>query len=126
MHYRQERHIFYAIVKCSSVALGIKRMLEDRGVNITVRVSTDASAAKGITARRGAGKIRRIEVSQLWVQDKARKSEVIMRKVSTKENIADSLTKHVTQDVLNYHLAATGQQPISGGHELAPESANTN
>ena len=70
---------------------------------------TDASAAKGITARRGAGKIRRIEDSQLWIQDKVRKGEIMMRKVDTTENLADALTKHVTAEELNYHSANMGQ-----------------
>ena len=46
---------FYALVKCGSVAIGIRNMLADLGINVKIRVSTDASAAKGITARRGAG-----------------------------------------------------------------------
>ena len=42
---------FYALVKCGSVALGIRNMLHDLGVKVKIRISTDASAAKGITAR---------------------------------------------------------------------------
>ena len=86
-----------------------------------LRSRTDASAAAGITARRGAGKIRHIEVSQLWVQDKVRKGEVIMRKVSSEENLADALTKYVNQDEINYHIQHTNQLVSEGRHELAPE-----
>ena len=64
---------FYALVKCGSVALGIRNMLGDLGIKVKIGISTDASAAKGITARRDAGKIRHIEVSHLWIQDKVRK-----------------------------------------------------
>ena len=49
-----------------------------------------------------------------------------MRKVDTKENLADALTKHVTPDELNYHLANTGQLIIHGRHDLAPESGELN
>ena len=52
---------FYALVKRGSVVLGIRNMLSDLGVKVKIRISTDASAAKGITARRGAGKLRHIE-----------------------------------------------------------------
>ena len=117
---------FYALVKCGSVALGIRNMLNDLGIKVKIRISTDASAAKGITARRGAGKIRHIEVSQLWIQDKVRKGEINMRKVDTKENLADALTKYVTAEELNYHLSNTGQIIVSGRHELAPEAADIN
>ena len=117
---------FYALVKCGSIALGIRNMLRDLGIKVKIQISTDASAAKGITARRGAGKIRHIEVSQLWIQDKVRSGEIIMKKVGTTENLADALTKHVTAEELNYHLAHTGQIIMPGRHELAPESADLN
>ena len=68
-------------------------MLDDMAVKVKIKISTDASAAKGITARRGAGKIRHIEVSHLWVQDKVRKGEIIIAKIDTKDNLADALTK---------------------------------
>ena len=46
-------------------------MLADMGVNMKIRLRTDASAAKGIASRRGLGKVRHIEVHQLWLQKKA-------------------------------------------------------
>ena len=117
---------FYALVKCGPVALGNRNMLSDLGVKTKIRISTDASAAKGITARRGAGKARHIEVSQLWIQDKVRSGEISMRKVSTAENIADALTKYATGQQLHYHLASTGQIIMPGRHELAPETSEIN
>ncbi len=61
---------YYGIVKGSSVGLGIRSILRDLGVELRIRVHTDASAAKGIASRRGLGKVRHIEVNQLWLQDK--------------------------------------------------------
>ena len=49
-----------------------------------------------------------------------------MRKVDTKENLADALTKFVTAEELNYHLANTGQIIAPGRHELAPEATQIN
>ena len=112
---------FYSILKGGSVGLGIKRMLEDMGVKVKLTVNTDASAAKGIAARRGAGKVRHIEVTQLWIQDKVRKGEIAIRKVGTAENLADALTKHVSSDELAYHITYTWQAVSTGRHELAPE-----
>ena len=40
-------------------------------------VIIDSSAAKGIASRRGLGKVRHIEVHQLWLQDKVQKKEVL-------------------------------------------------
>ncbi len=42
-------------------------MARDLGVSIGVNVKTDASAAKGIASRKGLGKVRHIDVSQLWL-----------------------------------------------------------
>ena len=112
---------YYSIVKGSSIGLGIKRMLEDMGVKMKLRINTDASAAKGISSRRGAGKIRHIEVSQLWVQQKVRSGEISIRKVRTEENLADALTKYVSQEELNYHIQHTGLIISGGRHDLAPE-----
>ena len=60
---------YYGIVKGASNALGIAGVLSDLGVKLCVSISTDSSAAKGIGNRRGLGKIRHIELSELWVQD---------------------------------------------------------
>ena len=64
---------YYGMVKGASLALGIRSMLSDLAVNLTIRLRTDATAAKGIAARRGLGKVRHIEVNQLWLQDKVQK-----------------------------------------------------
>ena len=55
----------------------------------------DASAAKGIAMRVGLGKLKHVDISQLWVQEKVRSGEVEIVKVGTHENIADTLTKYV-------------------------------
>ena len=61
---------YYGLVKGASQGLGVKNMMNEYGVETKVTVKTDASAAKGIASRRGSGKVRHIEVSQLWVQSK--------------------------------------------------------
>ena len=44
-----------------------------------------------------------------------------MRKVRTEENLADALTKYVSQEEINYHIQHTNQLVSEGRHELAPE-----
>ena len=72
---------YYGMVKGASMALGIQSMLKDLGVELKVRLRTDASAAKGIAARRGLGKIRHIEVHQLWLQEKVNNGSIEVMKV---------------------------------------------
>ena len=59
---------YYGLVKGASVALGIQSIMRDLGIKTTIQLLTDASAAKGIANRMGLGKVRHIEVTQLWLQ----------------------------------------------------------
>ena len=69
---------YYALVKAASESIGIKRMMQDFGHRRedTVEIKTDASAAIGIANRIGIGKVRHIEVCQLWLQDKVRRGDI--------------------------------------------------
>ena len=58
---------YYGMVKGGSNALGIRGIVSDLGVQASVRLHTDSSAAKGISNRRGLGKVRHIELSELWL-----------------------------------------------------------
>ena len=86
---------FYGIVKGSSVGSGIQSVLRDLGCNVKLAVCTDASAAKGIASRRGLGKVRHIEVNQLWIQERVASGDIEVIKVDGSSNLADALTKHV-------------------------------
>ena len=55
------------------------------------------------------GKVRHVEVNQLWVQDKVASGEIEVRKVEGKTNIADPLTKHVDAEDIRVHMHHTSQ-----------------
>ena len=63
------------------------------------------------------GKIRHIEVNQLWLQDKVRAGDIVVVKEKTNENVADALTKPVTGDVLRYHMAKVNLWNTDGRHD---------
>ena len=52
-------------------------------------VGTDSSAAKSFVARRGLGRMRHIEVRDLWLKEEVRKGLVAYEKVRGDENPAD-------------------------------------
>ena len=112
---------YHGVVKGSSIGLGLKSTLGDFGVNVTIKVNTDASAAKGMANRKGLGKVRHIEVNQLWIQDRISRGDLVVNKVNGKENLADALTKHVNSEDIRVHLFKTGQFIQAGRHEIAPE-----
>ena len=63
------------------MAMGVQSVLRDLGYEVKIRIRTDASAAKGIASRRGLGKVRHIEVSQLWLQEKVTTGAIEVMKV---------------------------------------------
>ena len=86
-----------------------------------IRLRTDASAAKGIAARRGLGKVRHIEVNQLWLQDKVNTGEIEVMKVKGEGNLADALTKPLEGPGVKKHIALTRQELVEGRNVLTPE-----
>ena len=98
-------------------------MLGEAGVEVDIVAKTDASAAKGIAMRRGMGKVRHIEVNQLWVQDKVAQGIVKIVKIATGENVADHLTKYLDGNGVKAHMEYTSQWIEGGRHPLMPNIA---
>ena len=59
----------YAFIKGASQTKGIISMLVDFGLTLNGTVCTDASAAMGISLRRGLGRTRHLDVQDLWIQE---------------------------------------------------------
>ena len=59
-----------ALVKGSAELLGVRSMLVDLGCETSGVIYADSSAALAIAKRKGAGKLRHINVSSLWVQER--------------------------------------------------------
>ena len=111
---------FYGIVKGSSTGMGLRSVLKDLGLECRLGVHTDASAAKAIAPRKGLGKVRHIEVNQLWIQDKVGSGDVELHKIAGVVNPADALTKHVEGEILARHMQYTNQFCAKDRHEIAP------
>ena len=116
---------YYALVKCGSQALGLRAMMQDLGMDFRIHLKTDASAAQGIGMRRGLGKVRHLEVGQLWLQDLIHRGDIGIEKIDGKKNWADSLTKPAGNDMVELHINGVGLQLRRDRHELSPELAGT-
>ena len=72
-------------------------MLEDVKIEESqgypVEIKEDSAAAKGKASRRGLGKLKHIDIKELWVQEKIALEEIKISKVLGTENLADALTK---------------------------------
>ena len=111
---------YYGIVKGASQGFGVRGMMGDLGIRLSVTLNTDATAARGIALRKGLGKVRHIEVNQLWVQDRVAVGELLVSKIGTDENLADMLTKYVDKRLLEKHSAGMSVFSEEGRHPLAP------
>ena len=65
-------------------AVGIKGIAKDMGLDFSIILSTDSSAAKGIATRMGLEKVKRLETRTLWAQDKIDEGMVVIKKILTK------------------------------------------
>ena len=103
-----------ALVKCSAELLGIRSAMSDFGVESSGVVYADSSAALAIANRKGAGKLRHINISTLWIQEKQDFHQLEMRKVLGTKNPADLMTKYLTRSVIDTHLQFIGQRRAEG------------
>ena len=114
---------YYGMVKGAAQGMGMKALIKDMGTYTGIELSTDSSAAKGMAARKGLGKVRHIEVCQLWLQEKSQDGTIRIKKVKGTDNPADIVTKHVPNEVLTKHLPAFGLHREAGRHSIAPKVA---
>ena len=86
---------FYGAVKTGSNLVGAKSMAQDLGLEMTLRLWLDSSAALGVASRRGVGRIRHLHTAALWLQGCVSDRILQIKKVKGAGNIADLLTKHL-------------------------------
>ena len=88
---------YHALVDGAARVLGMQAAGRELGIvaeEVVVEAATDSKAAKSYASRRGAGKIRHIEVRQLWLQQAVAEGRFKLIRVDGVENPADVLTKY--------------------------------
>ena len=93
-------------------ALGIQTMLREMGHDLKIVVYIDSSAALGVLQRKGIGKIRHLDVADLWMQTAVRKQKLEVRKILGTENDADLLTKPLTGTAIEVIMERLGTEYI--------------
>ena len=94
---------------------------------LKVHLFTDATAAIGICRRRGLGKIRHLHVSDLWAQDRLKRSDFSLSKIAGSEIPADILTKYLDQKNLQsalINMISEAERPESAHAADAHRSAD--
>ena len=94
--------------------------MQDLNFEITFKVLSDATAAKGMTRRLGLGRVRHLAVGDLWVQQSLRQKKFALAKYPTNINGADLMTKGKSRlDTLRL-VGLIGFAPLAGRPDAAP------
>ena len=110
-----------AVVRGAAEGLGFLSVLADFGMNVGLLMRSDATAAIGIVGREGLGKVRHLATADLWVQQRVRRGDMQVEKWPGPENPADLLTKGLSRESIDKHVAALGFVDQAGRPAAAPE-----
>ena len=103
-----------ASIKAGVEGLGVANMAEEMGKAHKVRVLCDASANVGISHRAGAGKVKHLDIRQLWLQERVSIGDLTIEKIPRAVNSSDALTHHWTAAEGIVHFSA--MQTVRCGH----------
>ena len=109
------------LVAAATQAIGLKSVASGLGIHFELHLWSDAAAAIGIARRNGLGRVRHLDVADLWIQDKIRAKELVVSKVLGSLNPADMLTKYVDSATIKRHLHTIGLSFEEGRAHGAPE-----
>ena len=91
----------YAMVEGVTRAKGLVSLASEVGfvgLSNVIKLGTDSSAAKSFVCRRGLGRMRHLEIRDLWLQKEVSEGRLEVSKVLGTENPADLMTKVLTLD----------------------------
>ena len=83
------------VAEGAGVLIGAISMMRDLGISANGVLCANSSAAKGVVSRRGLGRVKHVDVRNMWIQNVARSGRAAIVKIPGGENAADVLTKHL-------------------------------
>ena len=96
---------FYAMIEGVTRSKGLRSLAEELGylgLSNVIRLGTDSSAAKSFVCRRGLGKMRHLEIRDLWLQKEVQDGQFLVEQNPGEENPADLMTKILSvSDIIN-------------------------
>ena len=76
--YRSGEAELTGLVKGATYALGLRAIAHDLGIPFKIIMKSDATAALGMARRLGVGKVRHLDTSLLWIQNKIRSNDIVV------------------------------------------------
>ena len=86
---------FYAIGRGAASAIMMRQFFQQCGIEVASKVHSDSNAGRAIATRIGSGKVRHLQIRDLWVQERVRLGELQLGRVDTENNRSDLGTKHL-------------------------------
>ena len=101
---------FYALIDAVLRAKWAQSVLTELGVPVSpvAEAFTDSSAAKSFVSKRGLGRMRHLELRDLWLQREVGEGKVVIRKVAGDSNPADVMTKFLDRRAIEGRLRRMG------------------
>ena len=101
---------FYAMIEAVIRGKGILNIMQEIGFVVTERIQlfTDSSAAKSLVSRTGLGRMKHLEIRDLWLQREVGLGKVLVNKVEGPRNPADLLTKYLKRWEIELRLKLMG------------------
>ena len=84
----------YALNRGAQEGMGLVQMSADLGLKMGLCLLTDATAAKGIVQRSGSGRLKHVEVQELWLQEVIANQRARIVNIPPEQNVADLMAKH--------------------------------
>lgn len=110
---------YYSIVKCAAMVIGAQAMFKEWGIDLSCKILTDSSAAKGMSSRRGLGRTRHVHTRYLWVQERIAENQIQLEKISTHDNMSDLGTKALSKELKDKFMSRIGQHVCEGKSKAA-------
>ena len=112
-----------ASLKGGAELLGLRELFREWPRPLVLELQGDSSACKGTVNRLGSGRIKHLEVKQLWIQDKVKEKEIEFKKIPREISSADALTKHWGPDGLKHFASSNFVMPEA---EVSRRSSSEN
>ena len=100
----------------------ISSALEFLGVQVERHTFLDSSAARGLLARQGVGKVRHMQGKLLWCQSVYRDGYMQVHPPDTLLNIADLNTKPLQRERVWCLLALVGMRDMADGYAVVGQA----
>ena len=111
----------FGFVRGSIEGFGLISLCGGLGAVVKIRVRLDTSAAKGMVEREGIGKVRYVEVDELWIQAKQARARFPPIKVNGSRNPADFMTNHLARSEMIKKLGILCLIELEGRSEKAAQ-----